>query len=337
MTRVWYTIIILILIVLQCSSQQVANKDLYWPQPPERPRIRFLYAFSGKSDLNIKKSWWRKAIEFVFGSVENNELMVRPQGITVDNNNNIYITDPGLGGVHIFNFVNKNYKIINGIKGNRLISPIGVAVSSENKIFITDSELKGVFVFDIDGKLEYSFSNGMIRPTGISIIGDEVFIIDTGANQLIIFDLLGNEKARYGKRGTGDNEFNYPVSLCSNLNVKNFSDTIFIVDAMNFRVQELKRNGSFVYKFGKLGDGVGDFATPKGIAIDSEGHIFVVDALFDIVQIFDKRGQILMAFGGSGNGFGNFSLPTGLAIDSQDRIYVVDSGNKRVQVFQYIK
>jgi len=337
MTRVNYIIVFLILIVLQCAGQQVANKELFWPHPPEQPRIKFLYAFSGENDIKREKSWWRKAVEFVFGKKDENGSMVRPQGIAVDNKNNIYITDTGLKGVHVFNFINKSYKFINGKEENRLVSPIGVAISSDNKIFVTDSELKTIFVFDTKGELIYSFSDRIIRPTGISIIDDEVYIVDTGANQLIVCDLLGTEKTRYGKRGTKDGEFNYPVSLCGSLNVKSFPDIIFVVDAMNFRIQEFKRNGLFVNKFGKLGDGVGDFARPKSIAVDSEGHVYVVDALFDIVQIFDKTGQILMAFGGSGSGFGNFSLPTGIAIDAQDRIYVVDSGNRRVQVFQYIK
>ena len=89
--------------------------------------------------------------------------------------------------------------------------------------------------------------------------------------------------------------------------------------------------------FGKPGDAVGDFARPKGIAIDSEGHIYVADALFDVIQVFDRGGGLLLSFGGSGSGIGTFSLPAGLAIDSRDRLYVVDSANRRVQVFQYLK
>jgi sugar lactone lactonase YvrE len=75
---------------------------------------------------------------------------------------------------------------------------------------------------------------------------------------------------------------------------------------------------------------------PKGVAVDSRGHIYVVDALFDAVQIFDRRGQLLLAFGGRGTGPGEFWLPNGLFIDSQDRIYVADSYNQRIQIFEYV-
>ena len=58
---------------------------------------------------------------------------------------------------------------------------------------------------------------------------------------------------------------------------------------------------------GPLGSSATVLATlqdPKGIGIDSEGHIYVVDAAFNNVQIFNDEGQILMAFGQYGEGRG---------------------------------
>ncbi|MEN8195710.1 MAG: 6-bladed beta-propeller, partial [Pseudomonadota bacterium] len=87
--------------------------------------------------------------------------------------------------------------------------------------------------------------------------------------------------------------------------------------------------------FGRHGDGSGDLAQPKGVGIDSEGHVYVADALFNRVQIFDKTGALLLAFGGDGAAPGEFWLPTGLYI-AKDRIYVADSYNQRVQIFQFL-
>ena len=66
--------------------------------------------------------------------------------------------------------------------------------------------------------------------------------------------------------------------------------------------------------FGKLGDGAGDFDKPKGVALDSAGHIYVVEGVNDVVQIFDQSGRLLLVFGGSGSGEGQFWLPTGITI-----------------------
>ena len=78
------------------------------------------------------------------------------------------------------------------------------------------------------------------------------------------------------------------------------------------------------------------FARPKGIGVDSEGHIYVVDAAFNNVQIFNDEGQVLLAFASYGSDRSQMILPAGLAVDSQDYIYVVDSWNRRVNMFEYV-
>jgi DNA-binding beta-propeller fold protein YncE len=109
---------------------------------------------------------------------------------------------------------------------------------------------------------------------------------------------------------------------------------LIVVDAMNFRVQVFDRSGAFQYSIGQIGDNPGDMFRPKGIGIDSEGHLYVVDGQRAEVQVFDRSSQLLYYFG-NGSGFGDFQMPAGFFIDHNDRIYVVDSYNRRVQVFRY--
>ena len=142
-------------------------------------------------------------------------------------------------------------------------------------------------------------------------------------------DMQGSVLATIGKNGSGDGEFNFPTELRLN------GSELFVVDAMNFRVQVLDRSGTFHYAIGKLGDGTGSMFRPKGIGFDSEGHLYVVDGLWGVVQVFDRQGRLLYYFGRRGTGFGDFQLPTGLQIDKDDRVYVVDSFNRRVEVFHY--
>jgi DNA-binding beta-propeller fold protein YncE len=100
-------------------------------------------------------------------------------------------------------------------------------------------------------------------------------------------------------------------------------------------VQFLDRSGTFQAAVGKVGDTSGAMFRPKGIGIDSEGHLYVVDGLWGVVQIFDQQGRLLYYFGSRGTHSGEFQLPAGLFIDQNDRIFVVDSFNRRVQVFHY--
>jgi len=132
-----------------------------------------------------------------------------------------------------------------------------------------------------------------------------------------------------GKSGTGNAEFNFPTEL------RLYGDNLIVVDAMNFRVQVLDRSGNFRYAIGRIGEGRGEMFRPKGVGVDSEGHLYVVEGLSGLVQVFDQEGNLLYYFGQKGTGFGEFQLPTGLFIDRNDRVFVVDSYNRRVQVFRY--
>ena len=101
-------------------------------------------------------------------------------------------------------------------------------------------------------------------------------------------------------------------------------------------MQAFDLDGKFLRTFGELGDTPGSFSRPKGIGVDTEGHVYVADAAFDNFQIFDENGQILMFVGSAGTGPGYFSLPAGLFVDENDQIYIADQANQRVQVFQYL-
>ena len=81
----------------------------------------------------------------------------------------------------------------------------------------------------------------------------------------------------------------------------------------------------------------GRFASPKGIALDSDGDIYVTDALMDNLQIFDRTGRLLLLVGRKGHSDGEFMSPGGITIDQNDKIYVVETFNKRIQIFQYVK
>ena len=144
-----------------------------------------------------------------------------------------------------------------------------------------------------------------------------------------MLDMQGNILQEIGKKGGGEVEFNFPTEL------RLESQDLIVVDAMNFRIQVLGRDGSFLSAIGKLGDTSGDIFRPKGIGVDSEGDLYIVDGVWGVVQVFNRQGDLLYYFGRRGTHAGEFQLPTGMFIDHDDRIFVVDSFNRRIQVFHY--
>lgn len=300
-------------------------------------RLTYEQSIQSERDTGGKQGFWSRLAGIVAGAPDFREL-VRPYGVAVDSRGRVIVTDPAISAIHIFDFAERKYKLIDRWDKTRdgMVAPQGVAVDEKNNIYVTDSEAGKVFVFDPQGKTRKIFGSlkrgeGFFkRPTGIAIDrrSHRVFVTDTLADRVYILDADGVVLRSFGKHGGESGEFNSPVEI----QIKD--RMVAVVDAMNFRIQLFDLDGNFQAQIGITGDPAGGIYRPKGIGIDSENHIYVVDSELGIVQVFDSAGRLLYRFG-NGTNFAQFQLPAGLFIDYQDRVYLVDSYNRRVQVFQY--
>jgi uncharacterized protein (TIGR03663 family) len=89
------------------------------------------------------------------------------------------------------------------------------------------------------------------------------------------------------------------------------------------------------------GRGAGQFAEPRGLAVDTQGQMYVSDLAGHRVQVLSRQGQLLRTIGQRGAGDGDFNEPRGLAIDREGNLYVADTWNARIAKFspdgQFIK
>jgi DNA-binding beta-propeller fold protein YncE len=293
-------------------------------------------SFSSEREVKLKRGFWSRVLDIVAGAPDYH-AMIRPYSVVTDSRGRIIVTDPGLAGIHVFDFENQKYKFLSHEGKDQLIAPQCVAVDAQDNIYVTDSETGKILVWD--AKLKYRRAIGSLkggegyfkRPTGIAVDSaiQRIYVSDTTRHQVFVLDLQGNVVQKIGKNGADVGQFNFPTDLRLN------GQELLVVDAMNFRVQAFDRSGQFLYGIGKAGEISGTMYRPKGIAVDSEGDLYVVDGIFDTVQAFNRKGELLYYFGKTGNGPAEFQLPTGLFIDRSDRIYVVDSFNHRVEVFKY--
>jgi len=294
--------------------------------------------FSSESEVKPDRGFWNKVVDVVAGAPDFRPL-VEPYAVVADSRGRLIVTDPAVSGVHIFDFKQHKYKLIQRIGKTRdsMLKPQCVAVDAHDNIYVSDSESGAVFVFDSGGK--YLHTIGRLRggegyferPTGIAVDSEaqRIYVSDTLRNKIVVLDMQGKVLTTIGQRGTENGEFNFPTELRLD------GPNLLVVDAMNFRVQAFDRGGTFQFAIGKSGDGLGDIFRPKGIAVDSEGDFYIVDGALGVVQVFNRKGQLLYYFGAQGTHAGEFQLPAGLFIDRDDHVYVVDSFNRRVQVFQY--
>lgn len=313
------------------------------PAPPDLlleggRKLHYERSFSSEKEVEGKRGFFTKLVDVVVGEPDHPHL-VRPYSIAVDSRGRAIITDPGANGIHIFDFDNHKYKFIERRDKGResMRSPQCVALDDQDNIYVSDSEAGKIFVFQPGGKFRRTIGSlkggeGYFkRPTGIAIdsAAKRIYITDTLRDKVFVLDMDGAVLQTIGRKGNGEVEFNLPTEVLVR------DQDLFVVDAMNFRVQFLNRSGGFETEVGRLGDSSGSMFRPKGIGVDSEGHLYVVDGLWGVIQVFDREGRLLYYFGTRGTGIGEFQLPAGLFIDHDDRIFVVDSYNRRIQVFRY--
>jgi len=300
--------------------------DLVWPAPPDRARIRFVQTLD-PAGMQSRPSWLTRIFRAVVGRSDP-PRMTRPYGIAVAPGGTVYVADTGASVIHVFDLEKPRHSMIRLEAG----SLVGIAFA-DGRLFVTDSTAGRLLCLDQKGRTIWSLGrdDGFERPTGLTMSGDRVYVVDTLASRVVMVSLDGQLMGAFGVRGSGPGEFNFPTNIA-----RGPDGRIYVTDTLNFRVQIFDADGSFVKAFGRLGDGSGDFDKPKGIAVDSAGHVYVVEGLNDVVQVFDADGRLLLVFGGSGREDGQFWLPSGITV-ANDVIYVADSANERLQVFQYLK
>jgi DNA-binding beta-propeller fold protein YncE len=107
---------------------------------------------------------------------------------------------------------------------------------------------------------------------------------------------------------------------------------VYVTDLLQHRVQVFTLQGEYLFAFGRLGSGDGEFESPSGVAVDQvNGWVYIADSGNDRIERFDLDGNYLSQFGGTGNTPGTFDHPLGIAVDNGGFVYVADTGNNRIQ------
>lgn len=263
------------------------------------------------------------------GSEKGNERLLRPFGLAFDENDNLCVTDTAANTVWYFDLKGKKCSRWDKVGSIRFESPVAM-VARNGTCYVADSAL-GIIAFNFAGKLLFTITNHLQRPTGVVVTPDSLWVADAQRHCIVRFNLAGGFMSEFGRRGTGNGEFNFPTHLALDP-----EGSLYVTDSLNGRVQVFDSQGQFTGQIGQLGDSPGCFSRPKGVTVDTLGHVYVVDANFDNLQVFARNGQLLLNLGEAGKESGQFWLPAGIASNHQNEIFVADSYNQRVQIFKYI-
>ncbi len=311
------------------------DPPIVWPAPPARPRIRYVGALRSSGDLKARRSFFQSVGDLFVGSEPVEPIRGPRSVVCMPDGARVWIADPGGRCLHFLDLEKREYKKLVQLAGNYLRYPASVCLGPEDSIYVCDSERVAIDRLDAStGSVLESLRlpEDVVRPIAMCFDerAGELYVVDVDAHDIKVLGPHGGLRRILGRRGTKPGEFNFPCGITCD------GELLWITDAGNHRVQGVNTAGVPVASFGQAGDAPGDLALPKGIAVDTDGHLYVTDGRFENVQVFDASGRLLLVFGDEGTGPGEFWLPGGIFIDSRNRVWICDTYNGRVQVFDYL-
>ncbi len=313
----WASAILTLTLLSGCATTPKPDEStaLFYPSPPELPRLQYLTRFSTPSDVETESMGFR---DFVVGKDTLGDHVVRkPYGVAL-HDGKIYVTDTRGQGYGIFDLKQKRVDLVQGSAGGAMKKPINITIEADGTKYVTDTDRNQILVFDADDRFMRAYGTpDQFKPIDVLVVGDRLYVSDLYHHQIQVLDKAsGKILFSFGKAGSGDEEFFQPTSLALGPD-----QTLYISDTGNFRIQKYSLDGKFIRSYGSIGDAVGHFARPKGIAVDREGRIYIVDAAFENIQILNNDGTPLMFFGRPGDKRGNINLPTEIAFDYDNLEY----------------
>ena len=267
--------------------------------------------------------------------------LANPIGVAVSpDGGRIYISDSaGDRAVHVYDGrANQIGSLVppNTNPGSRI--PVYVAIDPvTSQVYVSDRMAASIEIYGTDGTFVGTFKPDPVIPgwqplglafdsTGRLYVGD----VASSPHRILVFD-----RERKLVRTVGvDQNLDFPNGLAVDP-----LGNIAIADGNNGRVVIIGPNDKVVGTIGR-GFAPGEFALPRGMAIDSAGRMYVSDTTGHVVQMYrldpgTGAPSWIAAVGHEGRDDGGFEFPHGLAVDGRGRIYVADWANNRLDVWSF--
>ncbi|MFO0949017.1 MAG: NHL repeat-containing protein [Planctomycetota bacterium] len=169
--------------------------------------------------------------------------------------------------------------------GDGLKNPRDVAVDQAGRIYVANFNGNSVDIFDAEGRLlrqikqlvpasgESKAEDVFLNPIQLAIAGGRtLFVVDNRLHEVVELDLDGNLIRRFGKRGNGAGELEFPHGIAIGP-----EGNIHVADYGNHRIQIWSKEGQFLRGLGHEGSGPGELREPTDLCFLADGLLAIVD------------------------------------------------------------
>ncbi len=224
-------------------------------------------------------------------------LFALPHGLTVDQKDNIWLTDVALHQVYKF--------------------------THDGHLLMTLGE-RG---HPGDDHAHFNL------PTGVAVLPDGSFYVSDGYKntRVVKFSATGEYQFEWGGKGSEPGQFRLPHGIALGPQGK-----VYVCDRSNSRLQVFDVQGHFLdqWQGPHIGRPYGVATDGEGHVFEVDGgEPSLKSALRGKVVELDAQGKVLDTFGSHGAGLGQFRTGHGIAVGPDGAVYVADSGGKRVVKF----
>lgn len=201
------------------------------------------------------------------------QQLVNPLYVAVSPKGEVFVSDRGQAKLLVFtaqgNFI-REFKP----KGDPdfIWSPVAVAFDSSGKLYVTDFSSQTLRIFARDGALIRTIGRagelpGQFQfPNGIAVGKGKIYVSDSNNGRIQAFE--------------GDGKFLFEVSTGSLPRgiALDGRERLFVVDTLDHHIRVHRASdGKFLFTFGGLGQGEGQFLFPNGIAFDGPTRMYISD------------------------------------------------------------
>ncbi len=200
---------------------------------------------------------------------------------------------------------------------------------SNNKIYICDIELGGLEIIDLK-----SNSFEYFVPTGKGAFKKPLNCFVDENNFLYVADWSRKQVVIFDKNRNYVNAFGLQGDY-KPTDVYVYDNKIWVTDIKNNNVDvfEKEKPNQLLFSFsgGEPGD-EGRLYQPSNIYI-TDTKVYVTSFGEFKIKTYDHKGNYLSSVGSYGRNLGQFVRPKGIAVDHNENLFVVDTGFENVQIF----